>query len=267
MTRARLWFFFLIYSIMFLGDYMKYFMTFSYDGTNFNGYQKQPKKRTDQREIEDVLKQINDNKCVTIYSSGRTDAGVHALNQKAHFEMNVKITPERLLKGMNSLLPEDIYVKNITIVDDSFHARFNAIGKEYIYIINTGEYNPIERNYAYQYCKRLDLVAMERGLKYLEGTHNYKSFVKTDEEITDYVRTISQALIRRDSKDFNKLVITFVGTGFLRYMVRNMVGLLIEIGEGKRKPEDIIEIFNHENRRMAGKTAPSCGLYLRNVFY
>ena len=118
---------------------MKYFMTFSYDGTNFSGYQKQPKKRTIQKEIEDVLKQINDNKSVTIHSSGRTDAGVHALNQKAHFELDINISPERLIRGMNSLLPLDIYVKNINMVDDDFHARFNAIGKEYIYKINMGE--------------------------------------------------------------------------------------------------------------------------------
>ena len=246
---------------------MKYFMTFSYDGTNFNGYQKQPRKRTIQKEIEDVLKQINDGKTTSIYSSGRTDAGVHALNQRAHFEMNIKISPEKLLKGMNSLLPNDIYIKSIEIVPDDFHARFNAIGKEYIYIINIGEYNPIERNYVYQFCKKLDVVAMERGIKYLEGEHNFKSFVKTDEEITDYVRKVSQVSIVRDSKNLNKLVITFVGTGFLRYMVRNMVGLLIEIGEGKRKPEDVIEILKHEDRKFAGKTAPSCGLYLRNVFY
>lgn len=242
-------------------------MTFSYDGTNFNGYQKQPKKRTIQKEIEDVLKEINDNKTVSIHSSGRTDAGVHALNQKAHFDMDIKISPERLLKGVNSLLPEDIYVKNIEIVEDNFHARFNAIGKEYIYKINMGEYNPIEKNYVYQYCKKLDIVSMERGLKYLEGTHNFKSFTKADEEIVDYVRKISQAYLTRDEKDVNKIIITFVGTGFLRYMVRNMVGLLIEIGEGKRKPEDIIDIFKYEDRRFAGKTAKSCGLYLRNVFY
>ena len=251
-----------------LGDlFMRYFMTFSYDGSNFNGYQKQPKKRTVQKEIEDVLKQINDNKSVSIYSSGRTDAGVHALNQKAHFDLDIKITPDRLIRGMNSLLPEDIYVKNINVVSDDFHARFDAIGKEYIYVLNIGEYNPIERNYVYQYCKKLDIMAMERGLKYLEGTHNYKSFVKSDEDIVDYVRTISEATIVRDSKNMNKLIITFVGTGFLRYMVRNMVGLLIDIGEGKRNPEDIIEIFKQENRKFAGKTAPSCGLYLRNVFY
>ena len=246
---------------------MKYFMTFSYDGTNFHGYQKQPWKRTIQKEIEDVLKQINDNKNVSIYSSGRTDTGVHALNQRAHFKLDIKISSERLIKGMNALLPEDIYVKNIDMVDDDFHSRFDAIGKEYVYIINIGEYNPIERNYVYQYCKKLDIFSIERGLKYLVGTHNFKSFVKTDEEIVDYVRTISETTIVRDSKDFNKIIITFVGTGFLRYMVRNMVGLLIEIGEGKRKPEDIIEILKHENRKKAGKTAPACGLYLKNVFY
>jgi len=249
------------------GITMRYFMTFSYDGTNFSGYQKQPKKRTIQKEIEDVLKQINDGKSVTIYSSGRTDAGVHALNQKAHFNLDINISPERLLRGMNSLLPLDIYIKNIDCVEDEFHARFDVIGKEYIYKINMGEYNTIERNYVCQYCKKLDVVSMERGIKYLEGTHNFKSFVKTDEEIVDYVRTITEAKIERDSKDFNKLIITFVGNGFLRYMVRNMVGLLIEIGEGKRKPEDILEIFKYEDRRFAGKTAPPCGLYLRNVFY
>ena len=246
---------------------MKYFMTFSYDGSNFYGYQKQPGKRTVQKEIEDVLKQINDNKSVSIHSSGRTDAGVHALNQKAHFNMDIKISSERLIKGMNSLLPEDIYVKDINTVDDNFHARFDAIGKEYIYKINLGEYNPIERNYVYQYCHKLDIVSMERGLDYLKGTHNFKSFVKTDEDINDYVRTISEVSIVRDSKDFNKIIITFVGDGFLRYMVRNMVGLLISIGEGKIKPEDIIGILKKEDRRFAGKTAPSCGLYLRNVFY
>ena len=129
---------------------MRFFMTFSYDGINFNGYQKQPRKRTVQKEIEDVLKEINNGKSVSIYSSGRTDAGVHAVNQKAHFDMNIKITPDRLIRGMNSLLPSDIYVKKIENVSDNFHARFDAIGKEYIYKINMGEYNPIERNYEYQ---------------------------------------------------------------------------------------------------------------------
>ena len=246
---------------------MRYFMTFSYDGTNFSGFQKQPRMRTVQKYLEDSLKEINGGKIVSVHASGRTDAGVHAINQKAHFDMDSKITLDKLLKGVNSLLPDDIYVKRIEEVSDDFHARFNAIGKEYIYKINMGEYNPLERNYVYQYNHKLDLVSMERGLKYLEGEHNFKSFTKVNDEIVDYVRTISQTSIERDSKDLNKIVITFVGTGFMRYMVRNMVGLLIEIGEGKRKCEDVIDIISLEDRTKASKTAPACGLYLRNVFY
>ena len=242
-------------------------MTFSYDGTNFAGYQKQPRERTVQGVLEDAFKEINAGKSVNICASGRTDRGVHALNQKAHVDLDIKITCDKLLKGINSLLPEDVYVKKIEEVSDNFHARFDAIGKEYIYKINMGEYDPIERNYCYQYNNKLDIGSMERGLKYLEGEHNFKSFTKTNDEIVDFVRTISLTSITRDTKDLNKIVITFVGTGFMRYMVRNMVGLLIEIGEGKRNSEEIIKILKEEDRTMAGKTAPACGLYLRNVFY
>ena len=246
---------------------MRYLMTFSYDGTDFSGYQKQPKERTVQSEIEKVLKQINDNKKVDIHSSGRTDAKVHAINQKAHFDLDINITEDKLMKGINSLLPKDIYVKKVERVSDDFHARFNAIGKEYIYQINMGEYNPLERNYVYQHNQKLDVVEMERAMKYLEGTHNFKSFTKENEEKEDYVRTISQTNLVRDSKDLNKITLIFLGTGFLRYMVRNMVGTLIEIGEGKRRSEEIITILKEQDRTKAGRTANPEGLYLKNVFY
>ena len=246
---------------------MRYFITFSYDGTKFNGYQKQPRVRTVQGEIEKALKQINDNKEVIISATGRTDAGVHALNQKAHFDLEKEFDLDKLKQGLNSLLPEDIYIKKVEKVLDNFHARFDAIGKEYVYIINMGEYNPLERNYVYQHCKKLDVVEMERALKYFEGTHNYKSFTKTDEEKDDYVRTISQTSLTRDNKDINKIYLDFVGTGFLRYMVRNIVGLLIEVGEGKRRSEEVISILKAEDRTKAGKTANPEGLYLKNVFY
>lgn len=245
----------------------RYFITFSYDGTAFNGYQKQPRERTIQGEIEKALKEINDGKKVEIHASGRTDGKVHAMNQKAHFDLETKILPDKLKKGLNSLLPEDIYIKNIEEVSDNFHARYNAKGKEYIYIINMGEYNPLERNYVFQYNKRLDVVEIERAMKYLEGTHNFKSFTKADEEKDDYVRTLSQTNVIRDLKDVNRITLVFVGTGFLRYMVRNMVGTLIEVGEGKRKSEEIINILNSQNRSSAGKTANPEGLYLKNVFY
>ena len=246
---------------------MRYLITISYDGTNFSGYQKQPRERTVQGELEKVLKEINGDKKVDVHASGRTDAGVHALAQRVHFDLDIKITCEKLSKGLNSLLPPDIFVKRVEEVSDSFHARFSAIGKEYIYKLNMGEYNPLERNLVYQHNEKLDVVEMQRAMKYLEGTHNFKSFTKSDEEKDDYVRTISQVNLIRDSKDVNQITFVFVGTGFLRYMVRNMVGTLIMVGQGKLKSEDIIRILKEENRVAAGKTAKPEGLYLKNVFY
>lgn len=246
---------------------MRYFMTFSYDGSDFKGYQKQPKARTIQGELESVLKKINGDKNVSVVASGRTDAGVHALNQKAHFELDDNMECDKLLHSMNSMLPDDIYVKNLIEVSENFHARFDATGKEYIYQINMGEYNPLERKYVYQHSNKLDVVEMQRAMKYLEGTHSFRAFTKIDEEKDDYVRTLSQTNLIRDMKDVNKITLVFIGTGFMRYMVRNMVGTLIEIGEGKRRSEEIIDILKSEDRTQAGKTANPEGLYLRNVFY
>ena len=246
---------------------MRYFITFSYDGSKFKGYQKQPKGRTVQGEIEKVLKKINSNKDISISASGRTDAGVHAYNQKAHFDMDKTIDLDKLKNSLNGLLPKDIYVKNVEIVDDNFHARFNVKAKEYIYKINMGEYDPIKKDYVYQYNKKLDVVEMERAMKYLEGTHNFKSFTKNEEDYEDYERTIVQTSIIRNMKNINDITLCFLGTGFLRYMVRNMVGVLIEIGEGKRKSEDIMDILEANDRCNAGKAAPPEGLYLKDVFY
>ncbi|MBQ9011690.1 MAG: tRNA pseudouridine(38-40) synthase TruA [Bacilli bacterium] len=247
---------------------MRYFMTFAYDGSKYKGYQNQPKQKTVQGEFEKDLKKINVNKNVDIHASGRTDAGVHAYNQKAHFDLDMKhITPEKLKDGLNSLLPKDIYIKNIEIVSDDFHARYNVKAKEYDYVLNMDEYNPIGKDYIYQYNKKLDVVEMQRALKYLEGTHNFKSFTKSDDEREDYTRTIVQTNLIRDLKNVNKITISFLGTGFLRYQVRNMIGTLIEIGEGKRKSEDIIDILQKQDRRQAGKTAAPEGLYLKDVLY
>ena len=242
-------------------------MTFSYDGSEFKGYQKQPNSRTVQGELESVLKRINGENEVSVVASGRTDSGVHALSQKAHFDLKEKQDCDKLLHSMNSMLPEDIHVRQIDEVSDNFHARFDANGKEYIYQINMGEYNPLERKYVYQHCNKLDVVEMQRAMKYLEGTHSFRAFTKVDEEKDDYVRTLSQTNLLRDMKDVNKITLVFVGTGFLRYMVRNMVGTLIEIGEGKRRSEEIIDILNSEDRTQAGRTANPEGLYLKNVFY
>ena len=245
---------------------MRYLITFSYDGSKYKGYQKQPRLKTVQGEIETALKELS-NKDIAISGSGRTDAGVHALNQKAHFDLDMNITCDKLQKALNSLLSDYIFIKKVETVSDDFHARFNVSAKEYIYKINMGEYNPIEKDYIYQYNKKLDLVEMERALKYLEGTHDFKSFSKTDEEKDDFTRTIIQTNLIRNVKAVNKFIISFLGTGFLRYQVRNMIGLLIEIGEGKRKSEDILDILEAKDRRKAGITAPPEGLYLKDVFY
>lgn len=246
---------------------MRYFITFSYDGSKYNGYQKQPRVKTIQGELEKALKQINAGKNVVLSASGRTDAGVHAYNQSAHFDLDTQITCTKLKQALNSLIPDDIYVKNVYETNLDFHARFNVKAKEYIYKINMGNYNPIEKDYVYQYNKKLDIPEMERALKYLEGTHDFRSFVKIDEEKDDYTRTIVQTSLIRDVKNVNEITISILGTGFMRYMVRNIVGMLIEIGEGKYRSEDIISILEMKDRTKAGICAPACGLYLKDVYY
>lgn len=242
---------------------MKYLITFSYDGSNFYGYQKQNNKRTVQEEIENVLSKLNNSK-VLISASGRTDSKVHALNQKAHFDFDKRIEEKKLQKAINSLLPEDIYVKKIEKVHSEFHARFDVVSKEYEYKINVGSYNPLQRNYIFQYNKKLNIDLMKQAIKYLEGTHNFKTFTKTTIEEKNYVRTIYDTKIKKNG---NIITIYFKGNGFLRYMVRNMVGTLITIGEEKIKPLEIKEMLKKENRKYASITAHPEGLYLKNVYY
>jgi tRNA pseudouridine38-40 synthase len=242
----------------------RYLITFAYDGSNYNGYQRQPGLRTVQGSIEEALKKINNGKPVEIHASGRTDAKVHALGQKAHFDLEMNISSDKLTSALNSNIENDIYIKNIEIVDNEFHARYNVKAKEYLYKINLGEYSPIERNYIYQYNKRLDIVEMERALKHLEGKHDFSAFASKEETNGDCTRRILLThLIRRD----DKIMLIFKGNGFLKYQVRNMVGTLIEIGEGKRRSEEIIDILKSKDRKRAGKKAKPEGLYLSNVVY
>ena len=242
---------------------MRYLMTFSYDGTNFNGYQIQKDKRTIEEEIEKVLTKINHNNYVKIHASGRTDTHVHALNQKAHFDLE-NIEEEKLKTKLNKMLPSDIYIKNIEKVEKNFHARYHKKQKEYIYKINLGEYNPLEANYIYQYNKSLNIKNMEEASKYLIGTHDFTSFVAASGKKEDMTRTITEIsfIIKEDI-----LTITFKGDGFLRYQVRNMVGTLIEIGENKKEVKEIEEILKSKDRKKASKTFSPVGLYLKDVTY
>lgn len=243
----------------------RYKCMISYDGTGFSGYQVQPNKRTVQGELEKVLTKIHKGVEVKVVASGRTDAGVHAKGQVIHFDSPLSITEDRWETALNSLMPEDISILSVEKAPESFHARFDAAGKEYRYFIYlSSKRNPFQRNYAYQYPFALDIETIKEGSKYLIGTHDFTSFCSAKTEIEDRVRTIKEINF---SKDGDLLCIQFVGNGFLYNMVRILVGTLLEIGSGRRAPDELLEILVKKDRCFAGKTAPAHGLYLWKVFY
>ena len=243
---------------------MRYKITFSYDGTNFNGYQVQPKLRTVQECLEQAVSFLNKQTYTSVTSAGRTDKGVHAMAHVAHFDLSINNSLEKIKRGLNSNLPEDIHIIDVEKVSDDFHARYCAKKKEYIYKINLGEYNPIDRNYVYQYNKELDIEAMSKAIKYFEGEHDFTSFVPLEDLKDNPVRTIYKTSIKIKN---NILEISFIGSGFMKYQVRNMVGLLIAVGEGKKEPTEVEKIINNRNRSQKFKTAPSEGLYLKKIWY
>ncbi|MEH7376890.1 MULTISPECIES: tRNA pseudouridine(38-40) synthase TruA [Bacillaceae] len=243
----------------------RYKCIISYDGSGFSGYQVQPNKRTVQSVLEAVLSKMHKGDTVKVVGSGRTDAGVHAKGQVIHFDSPLLIPADKWEKALNSMLPEDISVLKVVPVTESFHARFDAKGKEYRYVLHLSQKrDPFQRKFAYQYPYRLNLQAMEQASKLVLGTHDFTSFCAAKTEVVDKVRTI-------ESIDFTRmdelLTIRFVGNGFLYNMVRILVGTLLEVGSGERSPEDIPIILAHKDRRLSGKTAPGHGLYLWEVFY
>ncbi|HAX74197.1 MAG TPA: tRNA pseudouridine(38-40) synthase TruA [Firmicutes bacterium] len=234
----------------------------TYDGTQFSGYQRQINQRTVQGELEKCLKIVTKQE-VTIHGSGRTDAGVHALGQVFHFDSPLNMPSGAYRKALNGLLPDDISIVESVEVDGGFHSRLCAELKEYHYKLSMNNYDPIKRNYVYQYGRRLDLEKMEKAMRYLIGTHDFSSFCANMED-RDKVRTIFEAEIINDN---GELTFRFVGSGFLRYMIRILVGTLLEVGEGKKQPEQIPVIIEAKNRRLAGRTASPEGLYLVRVQY
>lgn len=241
----------------------RYLIDFSYSGANFSGYQKQPGKRTVQDEIEKVLSRINNNS-VKLTSSGRTDALVNAIHQKAHFDLDKKIGTYKLNGALNSYLPDDIYVNSVTKVDNLFHARYMVKSKTYEYLINTGDYNPLLRTHVYQYCKPLNIRKMKKAVKYFIGKHDFTTFVSAEDKKEDKVREIYDASV--DEKE-GIIKITFKGSGFLKYQVRNMVGTLIKIGEEKVLPDIILSLLEKKDRKCAFLCAPAQGLTLTDVKY
>lgn len=243
---------------------MRYLIRFSYDGTGFSGYQKQPGERTVEGMLENALYNINNHTETRIFSSGRTDRGVHALGQVAHFDIDVNITLYKLKCALNSLLPEDIHVLSTEIVDKNFHARYNAISKTYIYKINVGEYSPIDRNHVYQYCKDLNFDNMCLAINDFLGEHDFKPFVSEEAIKSSYVRTIYSVDMKKEG---DIITISFTGNGFMKYQVRNMVGVLIKIGSGKLTTDSVKNILNGTMDKSKIITAKGSGLYLKEVVY
>ena len=241
---------------------MRYLIKFSYDGTDFCGYQRQPGKRCVEDYIIKAVQSINNGKETKVTSSSRTDAKVHALCQEASFVLDVEITPYKLKCAINSLTPDDIHVFDAQEVDEEFHPRYMVKEKTYLYIINMGEYEPTNRNYELQFGKELDVSKMKEAIKHFEGEHDFKNFV-SDEAVKDnYVRNIySTEIVEKD----NKLYIRFTGNGFMKYQVRNMVGTLIKIGLNKLDIDIIDKIFVDEAYKKYVYTAKPEGLYLENI--
>lgn len=243
---------------------MRIRLDISYDGHNFKGFQRQIKERTVQQEIETVLSRIF-NTDIVISASGRTDAGVHALKQVVTFMPNKEVSDLALLRySLNRMLPNDIHVNAIQFVDDSFHPRLHALLKTYKYILNMGEANPFYENYRYEFKRKLDVNKVLEAKELFVGEHNFKNFTTKEEDNHDYVRTINSIDVKQDE---DVLEITLIGNGFMRYMVRMIVGTLIAIGIGKEDKNFIINKLEDTNRMPVIYKAPPQGLYLVDVKY
>lgn len=242
---------------------MRYKCKVSYDGTLFHGFQKQNGLRTVEEELTSTLKEVFHND-IKIYASGRTDAGVHAKGQVFHFDNDLEIKPLSLKKAINSLLTKDIYINNIEVVDENFHARFSAHRKEYHYLADLGEFDPLKRNYrCYYFYKNIDLDKVVECSKILLGTHDFTSFSKK-KELDNPIRTIFDIEITQDG---TLITFKFIGDGFFHNQVRIMVAMLLEVGRGEITIDNFKDILESKNRRRAPKVMPPEGLYLSKVYY
>ena len=240
-------------------------ITIEYDGSAYHGWQRQAADRTIQGEIENALMTMTGNN-ITVIGSGRTDAGVHALNQTANFRCAASLTPEAFLKGLNSLLPEDIVITSCKMVPEKFHARYDVKSKVYHYkILNRLLPAAISRQYAWHIRKKLDLSDMQEALLCIIGSHDFKAFEGSGSPRISTVRCILNADLLKTDNDY--LVLKIEGDGFLKFMVRNIVGTLVDVGFDKITPHDFKQILISKDRNLAGITAPAHGLFLIEVKY
>lgn len=240
-------------------------MVLEYDGTAYHGWQRQANGLSIQQVLEEKIAVMTGER-VKVIGSGRTDAGVHALGQIAHFKTASTIPDIHFLKGINSLLPRDIVVKDIQEVDLSFHARYDAKSKVYRYQVVNGPVRPVMlRQYAWFVPGRLNLEQMSDAAVYFMGTHDFSSFCSTHSDAPDHVRTVTD--IQVDAGTLGLVKIEMEADGFLRHMVRAIVGTLVEVGRGKRSVSDMQAILHAKDRRLGGMTAPPRGLFLKEVKY
>lgn len=239
---------------------MRYKITIAYDGTNYSGWQIQPNGPSIQETIEKVLYTLMQ-KDVSITGSGRTDAGVHANGQVAHFDLEKPIT----LKSLNSLLPPDIRILSLEEVSSDFHARFSAKEKTYLYHVTTAKVqSPFERRYALHYTFPIDRKKILESIPLFTGTKNFSSFANELDPKRNPIKTLHElSLISTDSG----FILKFRGDGFLYKMVRNISGTLLDIGRGKLEATQIPHIFESKSRSFAGKASPAHALFLQTVLY
>jgi len=236
-----------------------------YDGSYFSGWQKQKDQKTVQGEIEKFLSLML-NTDIKIFGSGRTDAGVHAWNQVANFHADTTLMPYHIKKGLNSLIKHPIVIKKCTIEADQFHARYCAVSKEYHYVIlNQKDPCAIGRLYHWHIRAPLDLNAMKLCCQAVTGTLDFKSFENTGSPRSSSIRNVFFADMTKMKN--NRLVFKICATGFLKYMVRNLIGTIVLAGSNKICVDEFIKILKAKDRTKAGTTAPPHGLFLDRVHY
>jgi tRNA pseudouridine38-40 synthase len=249
---------------------MNFKLTIQYDGTDFHGWQMQGELRTVQAELTKALALI-EGCAVVVHGSGRTDAGVHAEGQVANVNLQREITPEKLRAAINGNVGKDVRVMEAEAVDDDFHARYSALEKTYVYrIINGPMLSPFWFRYAHQEARTLDLAKMRSGAELFLGQHDWTAFSAAQSDVEDRVRTITRLEIvdQWDERALGRMIeISVSADGFLRYMVRSIVGTLLEFGRGEIDRETVARALSTFNRHLAGDTAPAKGLTLREVFY
>ena len=242
-----------------------YKMILQYDGTRYRGWQVLPAELTVQGKLQDVLSKMAGYQ-VEVTGSGRTDAGVHAKGQTANFHLREEWDEDKILFYLNQYLPEDIAVCEVKRVDERFHSRYQAVEKTYLYRIHTGKIPEVfERRYVYDYTEPLDVNRMRKAAEYLCGTHDFKSFCGNKKMKKSTVRTLESICFER--LEHTRLHISFTGNGFVQQMVRILAGTLIEVGQGRRRPEDMRSVLKALDRQAAGFTAPPEGLFLEKVEY